>query len=285
MLLKNTSIFSSIDAMLKTRWFSSNPVYLKFHYTLIRQLNQQTFLEMILKSKASKNEDRFYSILPLSDYKNEVDQWNISTMASVKLKLFEFMTTKDKLNLLFMSGSNTAFNIGMVAPTFASSTISTETPTDYLTREDINYPCNFDLYNDSTIMLHQYQPNATNDNMTKSDTHLYYLYLKPIEYLMAVNSIDWFTLNDIFDVKLLNRLGIDDTNVAAIDVVCIPSYGANTMNIIRDDVPYLKNSIILIGNLVKNIWLLDGWTSYSDPVTSDDWTHHFYGDGPGFNIY
>ncbi|ORZ07409.1 hypothetical protein BCR42DRAFT_153167 [Absidia repens] len=36
------------------RWYTSNPVYLKFHYILVRQLKQQSFLEKILRSKASK---------------------------------------------------------------------------------------------------------------------------------------------------------------------------------------------------------------------------------------
>ncbi|ORZ04140.1 hypothetical protein BCR42DRAFT_398809 [Absidia repens] len=37
------------------RRFPSNLVYLHLHHTLIRQLNDQTFLEMVLKFKASKN--------------------------------------------------------------------------------------------------------------------------------------------------------------------------------------------------------------------------------------
>ncbi|ORZ04114.1 hypothetical protein BCR42DRAFT_444334 [Absidia repens] len=63
-----------IETMCETdiRRFSSNLVYLHLHPTLICQLNQQTFLEMILKSEERKSEGRFYSILLLLDYKDKL---------------------------------------------------------------------------------------------------------------------------------------------------------------------------------------------------------------------
>ncbi|CAO3593642.1 unnamed protein product [Absidia cylindrospora] len=45
----------SVDNMYSTIKYSSNPVHIELHSTMVRQLRQQTFLEMILKSKASKN--------------------------------------------------------------------------------------------------------------------------------------------------------------------------------------------------------------------------------------
>ncbi|ORZ02111.1 hypothetical protein BCR42DRAFT_444394 [Absidia repens] len=54
----------------------------------------------------------FYSILPLSDYKyklvskNKVDQCHITTMVSVTLKLLEFMTSWDKLDLFLCRATN-----------------------------------------------------------------------------------------------------------------------------------------------------------------------------------
>ncbi|ORZ04504.1 hypothetical protein BCR42DRAFT_398663 [Absidia repens] len=77
-------------------------------------------------------EDRFYSIPLLSDYKhkfinrNEVDKWNINSLMPVKLKLFEVMATKDKLNLLFMLGNDKTGNKRKVVPTLATSTITAE---------------------------------------------------------------------------------------------------------------------------------------------------------------
>ncbi|CAO3600987.1 unnamed protein product [Absidia cylindrospora] len=104
-----------------------NPVHLSFHRLIIKQLNTQSFFEMMLKSKASKNEDRFYAILPLSKYKdklNQVAHWEINHMMSVKLKLFEIMDTKDKWILLFLSGRTLGSNTFQVLPTFCSSTIN-----------------------------------------------------------------------------------------------------------------------------------------------------------------
>ncbi|ORZ07439.1 hypothetical protein BCR42DRAFT_426254 [Absidia repens] len=289
-------LFSTPDVTAETRSSSSNPVYLKLHHTLMRQLNRQTFLEMILKSNASKNEDRFYSILPLSEYqrelvnKNAVDQWNINTLLSVKLKLFEFMTTRDKLNLLFMSCNKSTSNIGRVLPTFATSTISSATPSDYLTPEDDdddNFPCNFDLANDATILFHQ-PNNDTNDRY-------YYLNVKPMEYYKMASTREWFSYRRRLRVALLKRLQIhDDDNDATdassstpIDVLCIPLYGEKTIsNAHRRDKTLDNHYIILVGNFIKNKWVLDWWRRYFNLADANDWTHHYFSsEGPGFCIY
>ncbi|CAO3588637.1 unnamed protein product [Absidia cylindrospora] len=113
-----------------TRSHSTNPVYIRFHYTMARHLSQQTFLEMMLGSKASRNEDRFYSVLPLSNYhekKIEVSHWNIHSMLSVKLKLYDIMNNKDKVFLLFWStGLDVLRN--NVLPTFATTTLPPFSP-------------------------------------------------------------------------------------------------------------------------------------------------------------
>ncbi|ORZ06409.1 hypothetical protein BCR42DRAFT_456391 [Absidia repens] len=220
----NTNFFATSQYTYNTRLFSSNPVYLKFYYTLIRQLNEQTFLEMILKSKASKNEDRFYSILPLSEYKskllskNEVHRWNINTMMSVKLKLFEIMNTRDKLNLLFISGNNSASNKGTVLPTFSSSTISSSTRSNHPYLDQVKYPCNFDLYNDATITLHQQQPSTTGTDDTETkhdDADLYYLNLRPKEYYTKVLTKTSVPTYEHASLVLFKRLQINVTNDAA----------------------------------------------------------------------
>ncbi|ORZ06412.1 hypothetical protein BCR42DRAFT_397718 [Absidia repens] len=51
----NSDIYLTESNTYITRKSSSNPVYIQFHYTMIRQLKQQSFLEMMLSSKASKN--------------------------------------------------------------------------------------------------------------------------------------------------------------------------------------------------------------------------------------
>ncbi|ORZ02118.1 hypothetical protein BCR42DRAFT_497159 [Absidia repens] len=150
---------SFADAMLKTTYyvnrkesretkmFSTNPIYIRFHYTMIRHLKQQTFLEMILGSKASKNEDRFYSVLPLSEYANkltEVSDWDIYNMVLIKLKLYDIMTVKDKLTLLFWSAHEDTIG-NDILPTFATSTLSLAFQPGRLIRLLSNYAYNIPL--------------------------------------------------------------------------------------------------------------------------------------------
>ncbi|CAO3601313.1 unnamed protein product [Absidia cylindrospora] len=103
----NPAFYSDIENSVRKYNLEVSGVHLRFHSTIINQLNAQGFLKMMLKSKASKNEDRFYAILPQSKYKDQVsqvDQWNITTLISVKLKLFEIMDAEDKWILLFLCG-------------------------------------------------------------------------------------------------------------------------------------------------------------------------------------
>ncbi|ORY96088.1 hypothetical protein BCR42DRAFT_457606 [Absidia repens] len=72
--------FNNLQTPVREQNFqpSVHPISLYFN-----QLSRQTFLQNILISKASKNEDRFYSILPFSPYQDrklEVSHWKINTM-------------------------------------------------------------------------------------------------------------------------------------------------------------------------------------------------------------
>ncbi|CAO3652229.1 unnamed protein product [Cunninghamella blakesleeana] len=76
----------------------------KFIYYLKSRFVQQSHIEMMVKSNASRNEDRFYAILPswnkyqhLIKKKNKVSNWNITDMLSVKLKLYEILDDNDDL--------------------------------------------------------------------------------------------------------------------------------------------------------------------------------------------
>ncbi|ORY97006.1 hypothetical protein BCR42DRAFT_399169 [Absidia repens] len=74
------TIFSPLTRQTSRNFQPSvHPISLYFN----SQLSRQTFLQNILISKASKNEDRFYSILPFSPYQDrklEVSHWKINTM-------------------------------------------------------------------------------------------------------------------------------------------------------------------------------------------------------------
>ncbi|ORZ06442.1 hypothetical protein BCR42DRAFT_159556 [Absidia repens] len=149
-----------------------NPLHRLFHHTMSKQLHTQTFFEMMLRSKATKNEDRFYAILPLSKYVDklkQVDGWKFKTLMSVKCKLFDIMDTRDKWNLLFLSAVIYFSNGVDVLPTFCPSKIVWEAAVLYVTDKK---PCNLRLNGDDLgITLRQ-----------NHDLHLYYLQFTPKEY-------------------------------------------------------------------------------------------------------
>ncbi|CAO3649495.1 unnamed protein product [Cunninghamella blakesleeana] len=77
----------------------------KFIYFLESTFMQRPHMDMIIKSSASRNEDRFYAILPswgrykhLIKDKHTISKWNITDMLSVKLKLYEILDEDDLWN-------------------------------------------------------------------------------------------------------------------------------------------------------------------------------------------
>ncbi|CAO3601273.1 unnamed protein product [Absidia cylindrospora] len=225
-----------------------NPVHLLFHRLIIKQLNTQTFFEMMLKSKATKNEDRFYAILPQSKYKdkvNQVDQWNIKTLMSVKLKLFEIMDTKDRWILLFLCGSRCSSVMDGVLPSFCASDIGWNEISTFV--ED--YPYNFDMHNESSSTAIRVQ-------RTK-DARLPYLQLTPKGYDVNKNPCLEDNLVYVSRLKnaLYNRLQVDLKTV--LDIVCLPQYDQKAIpsGSIREK--YMRlNSIALVGSFVENKWIL-----------------------------
>ncbi|ORZ05643.1 hypothetical protein BCR42DRAFT_496633 [Absidia repens] len=247
---------------------SSLPVYPTFHSTMTRQLNQQSFLEMILLSKASRHEDRFYAILPQTKYKhvfynkNYVDQWKISHLLSVKLKLYEIMNIKDKLTLLFWSSDIPRDN-QLTYPTFATTTLPPlNFDPDLLTRDPVRYPCNFDLTDASNVMLLYDQPHPSNNDNDDDNDDIAYLSVKPLSYYV----------NDKFDSRgptgislqqeeaLLKRLDIDDpespqgASRCRLDYVCIPALDIYTRS--NQQYPGVFCWICLIGSFRTNKWVL-----------------------------
>ncbi|CAO3652478.1 unnamed protein product [Cunninghamella blakesleeana] len=92
------------------------------------KFTKRTHLDMMLKSNADKNEDRFYAILPswkkyqhLIKNKNTVADWNITNSLSLRLKLYEMFEADDlwnKARLLYSS----SYYLGRPAlPSFATN--------------------------------------------------------------------------------------------------------------------------------------------------------------------
>ncbi|CAO3588674.1 unnamed protein product [Absidia cylindrospora] len=296
MILKHP-YYSDEDQSHYTRSNTSNPVYIRFHYTMIRQLAQQTFLEMMLGSKASRNEDRFHSILPLTEYKSqitEVRHWNVTSLLSVKLKLYEILNNKDRLVLLFWSGNQKAIHGGGVLPTFATSTLPLEFNIGHLLHLMTAYS-QFDLDNPSTITFHQTNHSKADededeeDEEEEGDPNRYYLRLQLNEYYVADSQ--YFTediiedcLNTVTDsIPLYNRLGIYEDGTTIVDIVSIPAFKRGVMNT-NDHQPYY---LILIGSFAKNIWILNRHHFYNYPEQDRDlWTYYNVDDEPIiFDIY
>ncbi|ORY97069.1 hypothetical protein BCR42DRAFT_430490 [Absidia repens] len=284
----NTNYYRNENESQFMRSRTSNPVYIRFHNTMICQLAQQTFLEMILVSKASRNEDRFHSILPLTEYKSkitEVRHWNITSLLSVKLKLYEIMNTKDKLVLLFWSGH--AIH-GSVLPTFATSTLSLDLGIGML-RDEMPSSSQFDLNCPSTIMLRQINNSdadneeGDDDDDDEDDDNLnrYYLRLKAREYYMV--DFQYFTedmLKDCLDAikdsaALYNRLGMDEDINTSFDIVSIPALKRTGTSLDYFNSPsHGLYSLNLIGSFAKNIWILDRYHFDVYPEDRNMWTYY-----------
>ncbi|ORZ06447.1 hypothetical protein BCR42DRAFT_427160 [Absidia repens] len=226
---------------------------------------------MMLKSKASKNEDRLYAILPLSKYKNKLNQvadWKISSTVSVKLKLFEIMDTRDKWTLLFSSGQWHSSHNFEVLPTFCVSSIYW----DQIERFVTEHPCNFDINHvSSAITLHHH----TNELQQR----MYYLQLMPKEYYVkkAFNNEDNFYISKN---TLYNRLQVNKHSI--IVIVRVPQYDFNGIAPDNVDKNLKGNTITLLGCFVEN-----KWTLCSSPQNDfDQWDHHYDDEnGTFFNIY
>ncbi|ORZ06449.1 hypothetical protein BCR42DRAFT_427163 [Absidia repens] len=273
-----SSIVQKTDFLWRAPDDDPNPAHLSFHRLLIKQLTTQTFFEMMLKSKASKNEDRFYAILPQSKYKskfNQVGHWKIDNMVSVKLKLFEIMDTNDKWNLLFMSGHEHSTNTYQVLPTFCASNIDWKIASAF----GDTYPGNFSVHNNNS-------DNGSSSAITlqyNSNLRLYYLQLSPREYYMRKTT---FCGNDLSDAPLQkaplqNYLQIGKHST--IHVVRFYKYDLRGMTLSIERYQLNQNSIVLIGSFAENKWILCNYRLKDD---DSKWDYR-YNDYSGilFNIY
>lgn len=107
------------------QWFyTKHPRFIPLFDCIYRDhFRHRGFLNMILNSRATKNEDRFYAILPLSTHyrkhilsKDTVSQWKIGDQTSVCLRLYDFVSPLEKLAILFCCSKGRS----LILPSFAS---------------------------------------------------------------------------------------------------------------------------------------------------------------------
>ncbi|ORZ05590.1 hypothetical protein BCR42DRAFT_443604 [Absidia repens] len=241
------------------------PVDQTFHATVQQQLNHQTFLEKILRSKASRNEDRMHAILPLSDYKHklrskeQVSQWHITDLISVKLQPYDWASTKHKWQLLFFYPASPTMWV-VTLPTFATSTIDWPKPRNYPTLDEDgkHYQCNFDLTKEDSIQL-----NIALDNNNKKQ---YKLTIKPKEYYQNKS----YQKNPL----IVQEASSTAASAAAHDDLTTTHY------------------IYLIGCFAKNKWILkfEKTFRYNPIAHFQKWEHHVCDNDnaastTGFDIY
>ncbi|CAO3601440.1 unnamed protein product [Absidia cylindrospora] len=271
------SAIKNIDTIFYDDIATSAPGYLNFHAVMNTQLNTQTFFEKMLKSKASKHEDRFFAILPQTNYKDKIYQigdCNLNSMTAVKLKLFEIMDTKDKLDLLFLVGTSRMEYKFDTLPTFITPTIYWNDP--FRAYGLTQFPYNFDFLdnNQSTITLHQ----------EKNSSRQHYLQLTPKEYYVHHKLVHHFISNNKHarKTKLFDYLPLDDNCSLILDIISISLFNESA---IVDDAPLemINHRINLIGSFEKNKWLL-----CKNPLrfNKDNWDYHANEDHCIiFNIY
>ncbi|ORZ05460.1 hypothetical protein BCR42DRAFT_496722 [Absidia repens] len=277
-------------------------IYANFHFTMINQLSKsQTptrskttlLIERMLKTNASKNEDRFYALLPVSKYKHKlitkdtVAHWHIDTMLSVKLKLFELMDTKDALVLLFLlafTSSQQQNDHRMLLPTFATLTIEWIDIFWYPFTHELSSGINFDFKDRSTLQFMESTPTTATDHDLVRRCH-HYLNIRPIEYYHAKVAPSTFSH---VEKKTLGKLGMDvgDTQI---DMVCIPSsakaYMTTAVCGMTSAGPYY---LFLLGSFALNQWVVK--KMYYDGIVAKDkknYTQRLCCDdySAGFNIY
>ncbi|ORZ06427.1 hypothetical protein BCR42DRAFT_456403 [Absidia repens] len=263
--------------------------YRALQNTMIKQLTTQTFFQMMLGAKASKNEDRFYAILPHSKYKNKIDQvahWNISTLLSVKLKLFEIVDVRDKLLLLFLAGNSHGPNSYESWPSFATSTITFASEhTDFHSWFPSNFELNNNNNNGSSPILLQHGPHSQR-YFLQLTPKTYYVRRRAYNYGPKINT--WGRQIGALRERLLPyNLGV------FWDTVCIPYFNEKErMQLDDKKVPITYGTVHLIGSFDSNTWtLINVFDERTDWQLDDVYNHNLYHyrdnnhKGIVFNIY
>ncbi|KAI8079848.1 uncharacterized protein BX664DRAFT_388822 [Halteromyces radiatus] len=224
----------------------------QYHNMMIESTVKRPFLEMILNSRATKNEDRFHAILPLSPKyhkiktsKDTISRWHISNMKSVKLKLYEILDTEDKLQLLL----SCARESHTLLPTFASTSNSCP-DTFRLFASVVSFRLmmiNFDLSDPSAIHF-----GFSHCGNYRGPC----LHLRPIKYY--VHEHFGSLLQDRDEVKRYSRvikeLGIETLD-ASFKFVTISSFCSND-EVDITGASYKDLVIPLFGSMDKNVWIV-----------------------------
>ncbi|CAO3652018.1 unnamed protein product [Cunninghamella blakesleeana] len=235
----------------------------KFISYLKSRLVQQSFMDMMIASNASRNQDRFYAVLPLwNKYKHltinrkTISDWNITNMLSVKLKLYELMEDNDgdlwdKARLLYYSS---IYGTEPVIPSFATF----QQPN--LSIDEIDYPDYASEWALSCI------PDYEKEQGPIFKQNLRSIQFNKQERCLSINVDKCFIfatdrLTPPWSPDELLKYSLVDNDIDRAVLIYIPYFTINMpdeshpLSIYKNSRPALSGTLLL-GNMDRNRWLL-----------------------------
>ncbi|CAO3653159.1 unnamed protein product [Cunninghamella echinulata] len=261
----------------------------QFIHFLKTRFIQQPYLNMLMDSGATRNEDRFYAILPLWDKyshwiqnKNTISKWNITDMISVRIKLYEIMDDLwDKARLLYACSW---FMKSPIIPSFAS-----QSDYNYLNLiEKDNKGYAYEIYSNDLldILGHNDYMQLLSDNSALRNGLIYTenlmsIQLNTYQHCLSIKASIYFTfgiLENEFSQEYLLTYSLK--NDECLECVCIPFFTFAIYDFI-DDLPQNGSAIFLLGNFDQNRWILlprQSIKRYPDEFIScyDDYSFNIY---------
>ncbi|CAO3650375.1 unnamed protein product [Cunninghamella blakesleeana] len=268
------------------------------HFLNTRFLHK-SYMDMILNSNASKNEDRFNAILPLwkKKRKNHPSSIVITDKISVRLKLYDIMNDLwDNATLLYAC-SGFALQTVVILPSFAS--YYDDTYLKIIEKENI--PLAYELYKTSAISssssssyskltCYDFYHHKVNDTIKYDESSLTSIYtenLKSIQfhqYYLSIQSSIYFIyqVKDIWlDEIILSYSSLERDDYDCLYYVFIPFFKFTLPDCLQVPPPMTGSNICLLGNKDKNRWVLFNYESFKNKFNS----YHFCSDHYTFNIY
>lgn len=252
----------------------------RFKGSMRRRLLKRSFLEMMLETKASNNEDRFHSILPLTPkYKHHImdgdtiADWGITDKLSVRLKLLEWIDTRDQLTLLI--SCTPPMSTPPLLPSFATCMRSIKHGFSKYLHALPPDSCNFDLG-----ILPSVGVSKIGGGITR-------LCVRPKVYY--VPSTRKPTRQYYQEIGLSSRiwgiLGLDKEKDALVGI-SIPLFLNPTITHDPTNDRLLRSDFQLVGNWEKNIWICYRFCSnYKDCKIYPSVAHLTDPQQGGFHIY
>ncbi|KAI8330095.1 hypothetical protein BC941DRAFT_188142 [Chlamydoabsidia padenii] len=255
-------------------FYSSTQILMKYGIDFSNHVKStlvdRHFLQLMLKSKASRNPDRFNAVLPISDdyrqyFKNKdtVSSWNISDMVSVRMRVRLWLKAEDNLLLLFSLWHRSRQQV--LLPSFDQECMNDVLmyyTWQHFENWDMTGPpekYNFDFDENSVILI---------DNKNKNDTSdiRYCMHIQPKQY--QAQKIDYPPTMNVCFISQTTWKALeldphdDELTLVIISFLYMPLNG----DVLKEKDDKLKEEeeedeegnyrIGLVGNVEKNKWVV-----------------------------